>query len=108
MLVVQVLSTLITVGEMRFRLHIGYVDRQNRRIVMEPARVYRRYLKTWHQVSGKIDINWSEKKNDTKFSCLQIEKVSVAQILKLFDFATKLYQPGLSCLIYSEDMMEQT
>ena len=44
--VFQLVSTLITIAEMVFHFHLGYVDPVSSRIVMEPYRVYNHYLKT--------------------------------------------------------------
>ena len=40
----QILSTMITIVEIVFHLHVGYVDPKSGRIVMEPYQVYRNYL----------------------------------------------------------------
>ena len=50
----QILSTLITIVEIVFHFHVGYVDPGSGRIVMEPYRVYRYYLKS--QTKFSVDV----------------------------------------------------
>ena len=42
----QILSTLITIVEIVLYLHVGYVDPETGRVIMDPHRVYRYYLKS--------------------------------------------------------------
>ena len=42
----NIISTLSTIAEILFHLHVGYVDPATGRIVMEPIRVYRHYIRS--------------------------------------------------------------
>ena len=44
--ILNIISTLSTIAEMLFRLHVGYVDPATSRIIVDPIRVYRHYIKS--------------------------------------------------------------
>ena len=75
-IVPNIISTLITIAEMVFHLHVGYVDRATGRIVMEPIRVYRHYIRS-----------------KTKFA---LDVVSLIPIWLMYKVLPELPRTGLS------------